>query len=250
MGGGMRELRAGAGIVTVFFSRQERRGGPRATETYPPRYNPATRPAVALSAGVSRVDTHGALLVSVTTPAQPTTARPEPAQWFADEVYPHDGQLKAYLRGQFPAERDIDDVVQESFVRLWKARATTPIHSVKAFLFRVARNVALDRRRRSQGGVEVAAFECAAHNVVDERADIAASLRAVEKERMLAEALATLPERAHEVVILCKIDGLSHAEAGERLGISKRTVDEHLRRGMKRLGHELRKRGGEGLFES
>lgn len=206
--------------------------------------------AAALSARVCRFVTHVASLVSVTTPAQPTTARPEPAQWFADEVYPHDGQLKAYLRGQFPAERDIDDVVQESFVRLWKARATTPIYSVKAFLFRVARNVALDRRRRSQGGVEVAAFEIATHEVVDERADIPASIRANEKERLLAEALATLPERAHEVVVLCKIDGLSHAEAAERLGISRRTVDEHLRRGLKRLGLELRKRGVEGLYES
>ncbi len=75
-------------------------------------------------------------------------------------------------------------------------------------------------------------------------------IRAREKERLLAEALAKLPERAHEVVILCKIEGLSHAAAAERLGISKRTVDEHLRRGIKRLGHELRKRGVERLYES
>lgn len=165
-------------------------------------------------------------------------------------MYPHDGPLKAYLRGRFPAERDIDDVVQESFVRLLKARATTPIRSVKAFLFRVARNIAIDRHRRTLNGVEVGAPEGATQNVVDESADIPATLGAEEKERVLAEALALLPERAYEVVLLCKIDGLSHAEAAERLGISKRTVDEHLRRGMKRLGDELRQRGAEGLFES
>ncbi len=172
------------------------------------------------------------------------------ARWFEDEVYPHDGQLKAYLRDQFPAERDIEDVVQESFVRLCKARATTPIRSVKAFLFRVARNVALDRRRRDRGNLEIARVGGGTLDIVDERADVAASIRAGEKASLLAEALARLPDRAHEVVILCKIEGLSHAEAAERLGISKRTVDEHVRRGLKRLGHELRKRGVEGVYES
>jgi RNA polymerase sigma-70 factor (ECF subfamily) len=178
---------------------------------------------------------------------QPAAATNQ-SRWFEDEVYPHDSQLKAYLRGKFPAERDIEDVVQESFVRLLKARATTPIRSVKAFLFRVARNVAVDRHRRSLSSIEVAVAKGATDNVVDEAADIAATIGANEKERVLAEALATLPERAYEVVILCKFDGLSHAEAAERLGVSKRTVDEHVRRGMKRLGSELRERGLEGLF--
>ena len=157
--------------------------------------------------------------------------------------------MKAYLRGRFPAERDIDDVVQESFVRLLKARATTPIRSVKAFLFRVAHNVAIDRHRRSLSGIEVAVADGATDNVVDESADITAAIGANEKERVLAAALATLPERAYEVVVLCKFEGLSHGEAAERLGISKRTVDEHVRRGMKRLGCELPARGLAGLFE-
>ena len=183
-------------------------------------------------------------------PSSPQTAAgANQARWFEDEVYPHDSQLKAYLRGRFPAERDIDDVVQESFVRLLKVRATTPIRSVKAFLFRVARNVAVDRHRRSLNSIEVAVAEGATDNVIDEAADIAAAIGANEKERVLAEALATLPERAYEAVILCKFEGLSHAEAAERLGVSKRTVDEHVRRGLKRLGSELRERGLEGLFE-
>lgn len=187
--------------------------------------------------------------VSAISSAPQAATGNEPARWFTTEVYAHDGQLKAYLRGQFPAERDIDDVVQESFVRLWKTRASTQVRSAKAFLFRIARNVALDRRRRSLNGVEIVASDEAVHNVADEAADVAALIRTREKEQLLADALATLPARAHEVVILCKMEGLSHAAAAARLGISKRTVDEHLRRGIKRLGQELRKRGVERLFE-
>jgi DNA-directed RNA polymerase specialized sigma24 family protein len=80
------------------------------------------------------------------SPRSETFAPPAAAlhAWFAKEVQPHDAQLKAYLRGAFPSVRDVDDVVQESYLRVWLARATQPIQSTRAFLFRVARNLALD----------------------------------------------------------------------------------------------------------
>ena len=187
--------------------------------------------------------------VSLTSPVSESTPSAEPDRWFSSEVYPHDDQLKAYLRGRFPDERDVEDVVQESYVRIWKARVATPIKSVKAFLFRVARNVALDRHRRTRGDLETDLDNRSVQNVIDEAADVAETISSLEKERLLADALAILPSRAHEVVILCKINGLSHCEAARQLGISARTVDEHLRRGMKRLGEELRKRGLHRLYE-
>src|SRR3954471_24912441 len=72
------------------------------------------------------------------------------ARWFANEVHAHDGQLRAYLRGTYPAVRDVDDVVQESYLRTWKARLAHPIASTKSFLFQVARNLAVDVVRRKQ----------------------------------------------------------------------------------------------------
>lgn len=188
--------------------------------------------------------------VSLPTPASNQTPGAEPTRWFCDEVYAHDGQLKAYLHRRFPDQRDVEDVVQESYLRLWKARAATPIKSVKAFLFRVARNVALDHHRRDRRSVEINVGILSVENVIDETADITESISTLEKERLLADALATLPSRAHEVMILCKINGQSHAEAARQLGISERTVDEHLRRGMKRLGQALRKRGRQSLYEA
>ena len=67
--------------------------------------------------------------------------------WFSEEVQPHDAQLKAYLRSAVPAVRDVDDVVQDSYVRLLTARTAEPIRSAKAFLFRVARHLAVDALR-------------------------------------------------------------------------------------------------------
>lgn len=169
-------------------------------------------------------------------------------QWFVEEVHPHDAALKAYLRGRFPGESDVDEVVQESYVRVWKARASRPIRSIKAFLFRVAGNLALDRVRRNRVTGETLLGDLAGRDVIDENSNVTEALTTQEKERLLAEALAALPARAHEVVVYCKLQGLSHREVGQIMGISERTVDEHLRRGMIRLGKELRKRGMEGFY--
>ncbi|MGH7944160.1 MAG: hypothetical protein ACREF9_04025, partial [Opitutaceae bacterium] len=56
----------------------------------------------------------------------------EAARWFTEQVQPHEIQLRNYLRVAFPTVRDVEDVVQESFLRIWKARAVHPITQTKA----------------------------------------------------------------------------------------------------------------------
>ena len=164
-------------------------------------------------------------------------------QWFAAEVQPHESHLRSYLRGAFPAVRDVDDVVQESYLRIWRARALEPIDSARAFLFTVARRLALDFVRRERRSPIDAVGDLAALDVVDDGRGVVETVELGEKTRLLAAALATLPPRAREVILLCKIHGLTHREAASRLGLAEKTVDEHLLRGLKRLGTTLRERG-------
>jgi len=80
-----------------------------------------------------------------------STPPSESGRWFAEEVQPHETSLRRFLRGVFPSLPDIADLVQESSVRLIRARETGPgVGYAKAFLFTTARNAALDlfRRRR------------------------------------------------------------------------------------------------------
>ena len=67
-----------------------------------------------------------------------------PARWFAEEVQPHQGELHAFLHTRFPALTETDDLVQESYARLIRAREAGRISYVKAFLFTTARNLAID----------------------------------------------------------------------------------------------------------
>ena len=87
--------------------------------------------------------------MSPPTPQRLPTA--EENRWFSEEVYVHEPSLRAYLRTQYPFAPDIDDVVQESFLRLWKFRMGQPVRYAKALLFKVARHLVIDTARRNTG---------------------------------------------------------------------------------------------------
>lgn len=165
------------------------------------------------------------------------------ARWFAAEVHPHDAQLKAYLRSSFPAVRDIDDVVQESYLRIWRSRAVQPIHSAKAFLFKVARHVALNLVDRQRASPVIVVGDLAALPVLDNRPGVVETVSKNEKLRLLVLALATLPPRCREITILRKLKGVPQREVAAQLGIAEKTVEEQVARGVKRCEEYLRRRG-------
>lgn len=172
------------------------------------------------------------------------------ARWFSAEIQPHEAGLRGYLRTAFPAIRDIDDVVQESYLRTWKSGSGQPIRSARAFLFTVARRLALDWLRRERHAAVVDVGNSAALDVVDDGPGVVELASASEKIEILAEALTTLPPRCREVVMLYKLKGLTRSAVAGRLGIAEKTVDEQVARGMKRLEDFFRARGIEELFKS
>lgn len=174
-------------------------------------------------------------VVSVT----PTTSNPSPSldrsRWFADEVHVHDGQLKAYLRGSFPSVNDVEDVVQESYLRLWKTRATHPIECAKGFLFQVARRLAIDVLRRRESSRTDSVADLTQLEIAEPAPNAADTAARAEELRLLAQAFHSLPARCRAVMLLRKIEGLSQREIAARLGISEGTVQVQVGRGLRQL---------------
>jgi RNA polymerase sigma factor (sigma-70 family) len=174
------------------------------------------------------------------------TAGTETSRWFVEEVHPHALQLRGYLRQAFPGVRDVDDVVQESFLRIWKARTTQPVQSVKAFLFRVARNLAIDMIRHERAspidpmGTMGSLVELP---VLEDRPGVAETLTFEEKARLLGQALGSLPERCRDIIFLHKIQGLSQRAVAEKLGLSEKTVANQIGLGVNRCEAFFRRRG-------
>jgi RNA polymerase sigma-70 factor (ECF subfamily) len=167
----------------------------------------------------------------------------EQTRWFAEEIHAHDGQLKAYLRGSFPAVRDVEDIVQESYLRVWRAKATQPIKSAKAFLYTVAKRIAVDWLRREKTSSIDRVEDLAALSVFDDGKSAVEAIHRAEIVELMIEAVASLPPRCREVVILRKFKLLTVRETARELGLKEHTVEVQLARGNARIRAYLEARG-------
>ena len=158
----------------------------------------------------------------------------EEARWFRDEIRPHERELRAYLRGRFPTLPDVDDLVQETYRRLLRAREAGQATLTRAYLFVVARNVALDLIRHEKAVSVERLGEMDGLCVVEERPDAAETLSHEQELALLDDALRALPPRCREILTLRRIEGLSHREIASRLGIAEGTVNAQLAIGLMR----------------
>lgn len=161
--------------------------------------------------------------MSTFSPEPQAGAPSEQARWFAAEVQPHEGALRNWLRVRFPTISDRDDLVQESFLRVWRAHGHGPIASAKAFLFATARNLALDTLQRRRPEMHLG--ESAASAVFDEHSNTAEAVSRAQEMEILHAALESLPGRCRQIFTLRRIYGMSQKEIAARLGISEKTVE-------------------------
>ena len=167
----------------------------------------------------------------------------EQARWFAEAVQPHESDLRLYLRRQFPGITDVDDMVQESFMRLLRARENGHVACVRAYLFTIARNVALALARRPKIYDDKAITDQAATRIVQFDADVVEQVSTRQEVALLLNAIDALPGRCREVFILRKLQGVPQKEIAQHMGISEQTVQVQVARGAKKCADYLRSKG-------
>lgn len=166
---------------------------------------------------------------------------PEVARWFLTNLQPHESQLRAWLTSQFSAGQDVDDIVQEAFVRVLQAREAVDVRSPKAYLFVIARNLALMRVRHSKVAKEESLADIDCSGILDEGADVPHAVARAQELEMLTEAIQSLPTRCRQILTLRKIYGLSQKETAAELGIAEHTVEIQAGIGLKKIGRFFRR---------
>ena len=155
------------------------------------------------------------------------------ARWFAEEVQPHESALRGYLHG-FGAPSEVDDLVQETYARLLRARERGPIESPRGLLFATARNAARDLFRRRAVSNTFPITEIDGSCVFDDAAGVAETVSRRQEGALLEAAIAALPPRCREILVLRKYENLSHREIAQRMEIAEHTVEAQLTKALHR----------------
>jgi RNA polymerase sigma-70 factor (ECF subfamily) len=148
--------------------------------------------------------------------------------------------LRAWLRQRFPTRADVDDLVQESYMRLLRARVGGQVRNARNYLFATARNAALDLVRRERCFPTQSIEENPPCFVLDGNAGVAETVGRNQELEILRSAMQALPDRCRQVFTLRKLYGLSHREIAAQLGISERTVEAQINKAMLRCAAYLR----------
>ena len=142
------------------------------------------------------------------------------------------GFLKKFLTRFFSNQQDIEDVVQEAYLRAYAAEQKKTIEHPKAFLFRVAKNVALSELSKKSRQITDYIEDLGALAVIDSEASADSEAEAQESLGLYCEAVATLPDKCREVFLLRKVHGLRHKEIADRMSLSISSVEKYLRQGV------------------
>ncbi|MGH7904552.1 MAG: RNA polymerase sigma factor [Candidatus Dormibacteraceae bacterium] len=139
---------------------------------------------------------------------------------FEDLYRDYLNRIYAYVRAQVGAAAEAEDVTAQAFMNAYRAydRFQPLAETPSAWLFRIARNAALDHHRRAQVQARVGRALAAEP---EPSADPAALAEERIRYRDLMAIVATLPERQREVVSLRHAGGFSFREVGELMGCTE-----------------------------
>lgn len=163
--------------------------------------------------------------------------------WFATEVQPHEPAVRSYLRHKYPS-LDPDDIIQESYLKLFRLRALVKIRSLKAYFFAVASHTAVGVfRKNGRRPPPLPVSELPEIVLLEQGSDVAEIINDRQRLELVASALETLPPRCRAVVELTVIHDLTTTQIALQLNLAESTVRVQLARGIEKCSAFLRTRG-------
>jgi RNA polymerase sigma factor (sigma-70 family) len=173
----------------------------------------------------------------------------ERSRWLARHVLPHEGLLRARLRGLSVYGLDVEDVIQETYTRMLSVPTLETIRYPKQYALMTAKSIIVDHVRRSR--VVSITLSGSLETLDVPEPEVSAEQRVVFQQEVIAvnQALQRLPKLWREILVLRRIDGLSQKDVANKLSISERTVEKYLGNGARLLAR-IFAQGGKGIARS
>lgn len=152
--------------------------------------------------------------------------------WFIHEILVHEEALVGYLARCWPQRDEVHDLRQETYARVYQSAARSLPLQPKSFLFTTARNLMADLARRGKVVSIEPMGDLESSFVLKDEVSPERWCGGRQVLARLAGAFDRLPDRCREVLWLRRVEELSQKEVAMRLGISEKTVEKHVARGM------------------
>jgi RNA polymerase sigma-70 factor (family 1) len=148
--------------------------------------------------------------------------------------------LHRYIRRFVGSSETAKEIVQEAFLRTYRERES--VTTLRAFLFSTARNLAANDYRHRRTVERSAVGDLGDLRVNPESESPESELIADERNRLIQEAIDHLPRQCRAAFTLRVFHECSYQEVAKRLGISTKTVEKHIARGLRDTHNYIKRR--------
>lgn len=131
------------------------------------------------------------------------------------------------------------DLAQDAFLRIYAAELGEQTQLSEALLYTAAKRLALNELRNVARRATDSTDRWDDLDSSDDRGDPQRILEARQSLQAMEAVVHGLPDRCREVLLMRKVEGLSHAEIAEQLGIAVKTVERHLTRALAACRQQL-----------
>lgn len=162
--------------------------------------------------------------------ADPDPARSDFARLYRATLAP----LRRYLTRFLGDAGEAQDIAHDAYLRVYPKDGKAPPDNPQAFLYTTARNLAINRLKRRQSG-PFSAQEIPADTSASQLPGVVQQVMARQELAQLEAAVAELPSGCRSVLLLRKVELLSHQEIADQLGIAISTVEKQHARALRLL---------------
>ncbi|MDH7444267.1 RNA polymerase sigma factor [Aquimarina sp. 2201CG14-23] len=150
----------------------------------------------------------------------------------------HAKLLRSYLYYKFGDLDQAEDIVQDSFIKLWNNCSKVPIEKAKSYVYTIATNFGISIARHQQVKFKYQNY------ITQRKSDVtneSPEFVILEKEYMekLKSAIADLPERQREVFLLSRIDKKTYREIAELSNVSVKAIEKLMHKALVTLRKKI-----------
>lgn len=142
--------------------------------------------------------------------------------------------LMRFASRYFRRPQEVEDVVQEAFVKVIEANHKREIGTLKGYLFRTTRNLALKQVGKRAYKLTDTVGDALPDSILLHSPTLEDEFESRQKFELFCRAVRELPVKGRRVFVMRRVYGYSQQEIADEMGIGKKTVEAHLTKAISR----------------